>query len=242
MKALVAEDDGLTRRALAEILEAEGWTVRQAPEGATAVELFAEGGYQLVCLDVMMPKLSGYDVCRLIRQTDRAVPVLFISAKSEEIDKVVALELGADDFIVKPFGVREVLARIRAILRRSGWNPETTGPSTAASSTFDPLNFVIGPWRIDKAALRAFQADAWVELTPREWNLLALLAERPGRVVSRADFWHRCWDLDTLPQSRTIDQHIAQLRKKLEVEPAEPRLIKTVQGVGYRYEAVDPPA
>jgi two-component system alkaline phosphatase synthesis response regulator PhoP len=229
MKALIAEDDLYTRRALTEILKTEGWTVLAAPDGKSAAALFREHRPALVCLDVMMPGMSGYDVCREIRAIDPAVPVLFISAKSEEIDKVLGLELGADDFIVKPFGVREVLARIRAVLRRAS--------APALRPDWDSLDdFRFGPWLVRPRELRAQREARVLNLSAREVRILALLYRRTGQVVSREEFFRLCWELDNPPVSRTLDQHVAQLRKKIEDDPRNPVLICTVQGEGYRFE------
>jgi len=274
MKALVAEDDLYTLEALKAILEGEGWSVVACPDGAIAAQSFIPGAFDLVCLDVMMGGLSGYDVCRHIRKTDQRVPVLFISAKSEEIDKVLGLELGADDFVVKPFGVREVLARVHALVRRNrlGDVAATTSPAALSGpllaragssakvesvpnvwSDSDPLNpenqpFGFGPWQVMPLELRAMKLpdgsvndnitiqEQRVDLLLREVSMLRLLASRPGQAISRAQFFRACWDLENPPLSRTLDQHIVQLRKKLEDQPGRPRLIKTVQGVGYRYD------
>jgi len=263
MKALLAEDDLYTLEALKAILEGELWTVTACADGAEAAAAFKPGFFDLVCLDVMMGGLSGYDVCRAIRRTDQRVPVLFISAKSEEIDKVLGLELGADDFVVKPFGVREVLARVHALVRRNSLSVaggDSAGavegaagsalagvpPATdAAASEGPPADrpFTFGPWRIVPLELRAQHSDpgtmgdeAKVDLLPREVSMLRLLVSRPGQVISRAQFFRACWDLENPPLSRTLDQHIVHLRRKLEDQPGKPRLIRTVQGVGYRYE------
>jgi len=234
MRALVAEDDLYTRQALLAILEDDGWTVTGAADGTEAVAAFGADTFDLVCLDVMMPGKSGYDVCRAIRKTDQRVPVLFISAKSEEIDKVLGLELGADDFVVKPFGVREVLARVHALVRRAALNGETE-PAAAGGGA----EFSFGPWRILPAELRAWNGTVRIDLVPRELSMLKLLASKKGQVVNRVQFFRECWELEHPPLSRTLDQHIAGLRKKIERDPASPRLIRTVQGVGYRYEAED---
>ncbi len=233
MKALVAEDDLYTRQALLAILEDDGWTVTGAADGTEAVAAFAAGIFDLVCLDVMMPGRSGYDVCRAIRKTNQNVPVLFISAKSEEIDKVLGLELGADDFVVKPFGVREVLARVHALVRRSTLT-ETAKCETGQDRESE---FFFGPWRVLPTELRAWNSGIRVDLVPRELAMLRLLADKMGQVVSRGQFFRECWELDQPPLSRTLDQHIAGLRKKIEKDHSCPQLIRTVQGVGYRYEA-----
>lgn len=227
MKILIAEDDPFTRAALVEIVRQEGWDPVPAEDGRKAWTLFCEGEFDLVCLDIMMPGTSGYDLCRQMREKNKSVAILFISAKAEEMDRVLGLELGADDFIVKPFGVREVTARLRAVLRRQNRFPQET-PETGV--------FSFGPWDIDPQAFRGKSPRGEVDLTPREVNLLRHLWLNRGKVVSRQSLFEHCWGWDQAPQSRTLDQHIAVLRKKLESVPETPTLILTVQGVGYRYE------
>jgi DNA-binding response OmpR family regulator len=173
----------------------------------------------------MMPQVDGYEVCRRVRAVDAQVPVLFLSAKSEEIDVVVGLQLGADDFIRKPFGKHELLARIRAALRR-------VHARTNGARSFVMHDLVIYP-----RELRAERAGATIDLSPREAGILELLHERTGQVVDRDTLLNRCWGLDYFPESRTLDQHIAKLRKRIEPDPASPTIIETVRGVGYRYRA-----
>ncbi|HEX4997986.1 MAG TPA: response regulator transcription factor [Terriglobia bacterium] len=228
MKVLIAEDDPHTRAGLAEILETEGYRTVAAPDGKEALRLFARESPDFVCLDIMMPGVSGYDVCREIRRSSPDVPVIFISAKSEEIDKVVGLELGADDFIVKPFGVKEVIARIRAVTRRR----MAAAPAAAAA----PASFRIGDLDVFPAELRARRGNSAIELSLRDIRILTLLHENRGTVVSRDAFFNRCWGLDHMPNSRTLDQHIAQLRKRIERDARNPAIVRTVHGVGYRYE------
>jgi DNA-binding response OmpR family regulator len=239
MKALIAEDDLYTRQALAAILEADGWETLACADGKNALAGFRVGEFGLVCLDIMMPQLSGYDVCREIRRLDAHVPILFISAKSEEIDTVLGLELGADDFILKPFGVRELQARIRAVLRRSQPGPAEASapPGDAGVTAMAP--FAFGPWQVRPAELRAHSGGGSVDLLAREIRLLACLAARPGEAITREEFFRQCWRLEQAPLSRTLDQHIARLRKKIEPSGG-PALIQTVQGVGYRYQAPSP--
>ena len=227
MKILVAEDDGHTRTGLQAIFEGEGYQVVTAPDGRSALEMFTREQPDCVCLDIMMPGLSGYDVCREIRRHDASVPVILISAKSEEIDTVVGLELGADDFIVKPFGVKEVVARIRAVTRRR---------VAALAPAARPIAFRIGDLDVSPAELRARRGGDTIELSLRDVKILTLLHEQKGSVVSRDQFFNRCWGLDHVPNSRTLDQHIAQLRKRIEVSAANPSIILTVHGVGYRYD------
>ena len=227
MDVLVAEDDPHIREGLIEILEGEGYGTFGACDGEEALTQYRAHRPDLVCLDIMMPRMNGYDVCRAIRKEDPAIPILFISAKSEEIDKVVGLELGADDFIMKPFGVREVIARIRAVTRRcyaSRAQPEESAP------------FTMGDLEVFPAELRARRGEQVVDLSLREVKILALLRARRGEAVSRDVFFDRCWGLDHMPNSRTLDQHIAQLRKRVEDDPKNPAIIRTVHGVGYRYD------
>ncbi|MBT3274093.1 MAG: response regulator transcription factor [Spirochaetales bacterium] len=224
MKILVAEDDVYTRKGLVEVFEGEGYDVISAATGTQAIELYQKELPDFVCLDIMMPGKNGYDVCRDIRKLDSQVPVLFISAKSEEIDKVVGLELGADDYIVKPFGVREVLARVNAIQRRYVGGSESNDSTTA-----------LGDLEIIPSELRAYRDGNTIELSPRDVKLLVLFASNPGKVMNRNDLFDAGWGVDYLPSSRSLDQYISQLRKKIEVDPKNPELIVTVHSAGYRY-------
>jgi two-component system alkaline phosphatase synthesis response regulator PhoP len=228
MKILVAEDDPLTREALIACLEGEGFAVTAASNGLEAIESWKRDPPDLVCLDLMMPGLDGYEVCRRIRASDPRLPVVFLSAKNEEIDIVVGLELGADDFVRKPFGRHELLARLRAALRRNAGVRATAGPR-------DRESFAMGPVMVYPKELRAEREGEMIELTPREVAILTLLHERRGEAVDRDTLLDRCWGLDYFPESRTLDQHIAKLRKKLGDDPGEPRVLETVRGVGYRF-------
>jgi DNA-binding response OmpR family regulator len=174
-----------------------------------------------------MPGHSGYDVCRELRRGGSNVPIVFISAKSEEIDKVLALELGGDDFIVKPFGVKEVVARIRAVTRRC---------LAVAAPAERRRAFVIGDLEVLPTELRARRGQEWIELSLREVKLLGLFAQHRGEVLDRNTIFDQCWGDTFFPQSRTLDQHIAKLRKKIERDQKNPVIIRTVHGVGYRYD------
>jgi len=227
MKVLIAEDDEHTRRGLAEILEAEGYEALLARDGQEALGLFEREAPDFVCLDIMMPAVTGYDVCRRIRQHSPSVPIIFISAKSEEIDKVIGLELGADDFITKPFGVKEVVARIRAVTRRT----LAARPTPEAG-----FSFRLGDLEVLPAELRARRGGRTIELSLRDVRLLELFYNNPGKVLDRNAIFNACWGARYLPNSRTLDQHISQLRKRIEPDPKNPALIRTVHGVGYRYD------
>ncbi|MFK8115413.1 MAG: response regulator transcription factor [Rubripirellula sp.] len=233
LEILVAEDDPNTRAALAEVLRAEGHTVREAADGRQAKYLFDQQQPDLACLDVMMPGLSGFDLCRQFRQQTPTMPILFITAKAEEIDKVVGLELGADDYIVKPFGAKEVIARIRAVARRCIGDTE----KSVDSPPLPEHEFQMEDLEIMPSQLRARRDDHTIELTARELRILQVLASRPGEVVQRNDLFRIAWGETHIPNSRTLDQTISQLRKRIEVDSKHPRIIQTVYGVGYRFEA-----
>lgn len=226
MKVLICEDDTYIRNGLQELLEGEGYSVLAAADGEASLALFMRERPDFILLDIMMPKYDGYDVCREIRRVDAAVPVIFISAKSEEIDRVIGLELGADDFIVKPFGTKEVIARIRAVTRRC---LRRTGVS-------EPLSLEFGDLTVYPAELRARRGEDCIELSLRDVKILALLHRERGKVVNRDSLFNECWGRDYLPSSRTLDQHISKLRKAIEREPKAPAIIQTVHGVGYRYD------
>jgi DNA-binding response OmpR family regulator len=235
VKILVAEDDRLTRRGLVEVLEAEGYQTFQAADGAEALELFDRVAPDLVCLDIMMPVIDGYEVCRRLRARSESVPVIFISAKSEEIDTVVGLELGADDFLTKPFGIREVVARIRAVTRRFRAAQAGADPTAAAAP------FVMADLEVLPDELRARRGATVIDLSLREVAILRLLHDQAGKAVDRNTLFNVCWGVDYLPSSRTLDQTISQLRKRVELDPKTPHIITTVHGVGYRYQPPEPP-
>lgn len=227
MTILIAEDDALTRRGLVEIFTNEGWKVVAAADGDEALNAFHQAKPDAVCLDIMMPKRSGYDVCREIRRHDPHIPLLFLSAKSEEIDTVLGLELGADDFIIKPFGVSALLARVRAVTRRC---------LARQSSTTQSAEFLMGDLRVVPGDLRAWRGEQSMDLSLRDVKILQMLFKHRGRPVTRDQIFDECWGLDYFPNSRTLDQHISQLRKRIELDSSNPCLIRTVHGFGYRYE------
>lgn len=227
MKVLVVEDNAHTRAGLSEILEREGYRVVVARDGKEALEAFEREAPDFVCLDVMMPGVDGYEVCRRIRARNAAVPIIFISAKSEEVDKVVGLELGADDFIVKPFGVKEVVARIRAVTRRFL-------AAQGARGAQGP--FRMGDLEVFPAELRARRGEAVIDLSLRDVKILEVLHSNRGKVLDRNTIFNHCWGIDYFPQSRTLDQQISQLRKRIELDPRNPKIIRTVHGLGYRFD------
>ncbi len=231
LKILIAEDDVNTRAALQELLQRDGHQVTAAGDGHQALFYWQRQAFDLVCLDVMMPGHSGYELCRQFRARDPRVPILFLTARGEEIDKVVGLELGADDYIVKPFGVQELLARIRAVARRC-----LGGETADAVDELHRDDFSMGDLLVSPKALRATRGDTVFSLTPRELRILRLLWQKRGQVVSRAEIGRAAWDQGHQPGSRTLDQTISQLRKRIEIDPQAPEIVTTVYGVGYRFE------
>jgi len=232
MKAriLIAEDNRDIRLGLVATLESEGYLVTAAGDGEQALKLFPQEKFDLVILDVMMPRQSGYDVCRELRQRDARLPILFLTAKGEEVDKVVGLKLGADDYVLKPFGVHELLARVEALLRRARAN----GP--VAVQVELPALFQLGAAKIDRGRFAATVGDRVSTLTVRELKLAEVFAANRGKVLSREALLNAVWGVDYFGTTRTLDQHVAQLRKKIEAVPDEPTTIFTVHGVGYRCE------
>ena len=230
IKILVAEDDMNIRMGLVDTLESEDYRVVEAKDGRQALELFKTDSFDLVLLDIMMPGKSGYDVCREIRAINEDVPVIMLTAKGEEIDKVVGLQLGADDYITKPFGVHELLARIAAVLRRS---------KRQATVKKDPVRspFMFGQFEVNSKTFKLSGQGRNIDLSERELKLIRHFHDYPGEVLSRDNILNAVWGIDYFGTTRTLDQHIAQLRKKIETDPSNPSLITTVHGVGYRYEA-----
>jgi len=226
---LIAEDEEPIREGLIDLLQGEGYETLAAPDGRSALNIYISEKIDLALLDIMMPGMSGYEVCREIRRRDSRLPVLFLSAREEEIDKVVGLELGADDYIVKPFGVRELLARIKAALRRSGPAEQEEEPLMARES------FPFGEGRVDPQSFRFEGYGRIEELTEREVALLSYFHRNPDRVLSREKLLEEIWGVSYEGTTRTLDQHIAKLRRKVEENSRSPRLIQTVHGTGYRY-------
>lgn len=222
-RILVVEDDPAILRGLADNLRLESYEVATAADGEAGYRLAREDSPDLIVLDLMLPKLSGYELCRKLRSEGVTTPILMLTARGEEADRVLGLDLGADDYVTKPFSVRELLARLRALLRRA----------QPANALPDELRF--GDVVVDFRSYEARRGGVAVEMTPKEFQLLRLLAARAGAVVTREDLLGEVWGYETLPQTRTVDNHVASLRAKLEPEKSEPRHIQTVHGVGYKF-------
>jgi DNA-binding response OmpR family regulator len=227
-KILLVEDERAVARGLEFGLAKEGFTVLWSETGRRALELVRTQEPHLILLDVRLPDISGFDVCRQLRQEGRRQPVLMLTARDEEVDKVLGLELGADDYVVKPFTLRELVARIRALLRRAFG--DLAGAVGAGRLSF-------GEIEIDLERFRVTRAGRTVELTPTEFRLLRHLAASPGRPFTRDQLIEAVWGYESVVENdRTVDVHVRHLREKLEANPAEPSLIVTVRGLGYRLD------
>lgn len=222
-RILVVEDDPAILRGLSDNLGLESYEVATAADGETGYRLAHETPPDLIVLDLMLPKLSGYELCRKLRVEGVATPIVMLTARGEEADRVLGLDLGADDYVTKPFSIRELLARIRAILRRA--QPPTALPDTVGFADV----------AVDFRSYEASKAGVPVEMTPKEFQLLRLLAARAGEVVTRDELLNEVWGYDSYPNTRTVDNHVASLRSKLEPDKSGNRHIQTVHGVGYKF-------
>lgn len=226
-KILVVDDEpGIVSNVRA-YLEREGYVVQTAQDGTSALRLARSFSPDLVVLDIMLPGIDGLEVLRLLRQ-DSDVYVVLLTARTEEMDKVIGLTVGADDYLTKPFSPRELVARVKAILRRGRGGTEPTAT----------LTLTFGDLRIDPAAHQAWKGDSTVDLTAIEFNLLYALAKHQGRVLSREQLIEQVWGYDYYGDDRVVDVHLGRLRKKIEDDPEHPQLVVTVRGVGYRFEGV----
>jgi two-component system response regulator RegX3 len=218
---LVVEDEPTLRETLAESIEADGYRAVQAGDGRAALDRFRSESPDLVLLDLMLPELSGLEVTRVIR-AESSVPIVMLTARDAEVDKVVGLELGADDYITKPFSFRELSARIRAVLRRG----EQGGPPL-------PALLDLGVVRVDLAGHRVLRDGVEVPMKPKVFELLAFLLRNAGQVISRDQLLERVWGYDYAGETRTVDVHVHWLRTAIEADPAKPALVQTVRGIGY---------
>jgi two-component system response regulator RegX3 len=225
-RILVVDDEESILEFVSYNLEKEGYDVVCAADSDRALELADEGGFDLIILDVMLPGIDGYEICKRIRVTGD-VPVLFLSARDTELDKVVGLEIGGDDYLAKPFGLRELMARVRALLRRS---------TTSVSAPADPNGEVLetAGFALDVDAHAATFEGTPLDLTPREFELLACLMRHAGNVLSREQLLNQAWDWEYVVETKTVDTHIKRLRDKLSSAGADPLLVETVRGYGYR--------
>jgi len=223
-RVLVVEDEESYSDALAYMLRKEGFTVAVAATGPEALTEFERAGADIVLLDLMLPELPGTEVCRRLRQMS-AVPVIMVSAKDDEVDKVVGLELGADDYITKPYSPRELVARIRAVLRRG------------QDVDLAPATLEVGPVRMDVERHVVTVTGTEIRLPLKEFELLEMFLRNSGRVLTRGQLIDRVWGADYVGDTKTLDVHVKRLRAKVEPDPAQPRYLVTVRGLGYKYDA-----
>ena len=221
-RVLLVEDEPGLVMTLTDRLTEEGYLVENATNGGAAMERVSANPFDLIILDVMLPHSNGFDVCRDMRHRGIKTPVLMLTAKSQVVDKVVGLKLGADDYMTKPFAMMELLARMEALLRRTaGQSPEGT--------------FQFGPVRVDFRSTQVFRDGKLLEISAREFKLLRYFIEHRGTTLSRDDLLNAVWGYDAMPFTRTVDVHVAWLRQKIEPNPRHPRFILTVHGMGYRF-------
>ena len=223
-KILIVEDEPAMRLGLKDNLEFESYQVELAIDGAEGLKKATASQYDLIILDVMMPKMSGFDVCKAMRKAGVLTPIIFLTAKSEEIDKVLGLELGADDYLTKPFSLKELIARVKAILRRSQGSSDKNLKGEVS----------IGNLTVDFGQFVARTHEGEVRMSHKEFEILQYLMEHTNEVVSRYDLLNKVWGYESQPTTRTVDNFILRLRQRIEENPNEPRHILTVHGVGYK--------
>lgn len=226
VRILVVDDEPTITEFVSHALKREGYSVDVAGTGEDALQMAAKSNYDLYVLDVMLPGLDGYELCRRLRQKTAAA-VLFLSARDTELDKVVGLEMGGDDYLAKPFGMRELIARVRALLRRRAGNFPNANSSVKVSGI-----------TLDEDAHIAEGAEGPIDLTPREFELLASLMKNAGRVVTREDLLREAWGWEYLTETKTVDTHIKRLRDKIQTAGYDSALVETVRGYGYRFKVL----
>lgn len=222
-KILIVEDEPDMRRGLEDNLQYEGYTTVSTGNGNEGLRLARKDSYDLIILDLMLPGMDGLDLCRQLKREDNTTPIIMLTAKGSESDRVMGLEVGADDYITKPFSLRELLARIKAILRRTRHDK-----SRLSAYEFDDFY-------VDFERYEATKGGEPIELSPREFEMLRLMAEHRGEIVSREMFLEEVWGYESLPSTRTVDNHIAKLRQKIEDDPEHPKHIVTVHRMGYKF-------
>lgn len=233
-KILIVEDDAAITLGLEGALQDDGYETHTARTGPEGLRLAKERQPDLLILDLMLPGMSGLEICKRLRDEGSKTPVIMLTSKAEENDKVLGLELGADDYVTKPFSLRELLARVRAHLRREG------AASPAAAET-KPEKFAFGAVLVDFKRHQVLKANVPQELTNREFRLLEYFIQHPGELLTRDRLLDEIWGYEVYPTTRTVDNHILRLRKHIEPDPENPRYVKTIRGAGYMFEAAEEP-
>ena len=226
-RVLIVEDDEAMSIALRDGFQYEGYSVTVAKDGESGLQMATSEGPDLILLDVMLPKMTGLDICKQLRGDGNSVPIIMLTARGQEIDKVLGLKLGADDYITKPFGFMELLARAEAVLRRTR--------VLAAVPAAPPETYRFGDISIDFKRHEAKKGSQPIDLSPREFQLLAYFIQHTGEIVTREKLLDTVWDYNAIPFTRTVDMHIAKLRKKIEDNPSDPKHIVTVHRLGYKF-------
>jgi DNA-binding response OmpR family regulator len=229
---LIVEDSRPMQRTLRRLFEADALKVQIAGDGPSGLEMFRKEPPAVVVLDLKLPGMSGKELCREFKALAASVPVVIVSANSDVDDKVLLLEIGADDYVTKPFSPKELLARVRRAMRRSGTRPASASDAAATQIGHEVLT--LGDSQIDFTSMEALRSGREVALTAQEFKLLKYLASSAGRVVSREELLNEVWGYQNYPSTRTVDNHILRLRQKLEPDPAEPRFLLTMHGAGYK--------
>jgi DNA-binding response OmpR family regulator len=222
-RILIVEDEPNMVAGLRDNFEFEGYSVITAPDGVAGLERALNESPDLVILDVMMPRMSGLDVCKQLKTKRPSLPIIMLTARGQEVDKVVGLELGADDYVTKPFSIRELLARVKAVLRRSKTVPK------------EQENFSFGEVEVNLKSCQVSRSGKELDFSSKEFELLKYFLCHPGEALSRDRLLEEVWGYDRFPTTRTVDAHIVRLRQKVEPKPEEPRFILTVHGTGYKF-------
>ena len=231
-KILVVDDEPSIVTLVKFNLEKSGYDVETASNGKQAIDMSVENNYDLIVLDIMLPELDGFEVLKELRKNQNDIPVILLTAKDEELDKVLGLELGADDYLTKPFSPRELIARVKAILRRL-----TKRENLKAAETAEEEAIIIGDLKVEEDKFEARLEDELLDLTPKEFELLLYLIKNRGKVIKRDQLLDAVWNYDYIGDTRIVDVHVSHLREKIEVDTKNPKYIKTIRGIGYKFES-----
>ena len=230
-KILLVEDEHSIADSISYNLKQEGFSVTHVDEGPIALELFQEEKFSLIILDLMLPEISGLDICRSIRKTSN-VPIIMVTARDDEVDKITGLEIGADDYITKPFSVKELISRVKAVMRRSQFSPTTNGSQKNSFAGNDKI--IVGDIEMSPLRYEAKVKGELIDLRPREFELLYFLCENAGNLVSREELFDQVWGYAFVGNSKTLDVHIQRIRERIEENPKKPKRLTTIRGMGYK--------
>ena len=230
-KILLVEDEKSIAEGVIYNLKNEGMRVTHVDEGTIALDLFEEEHFDLVILDIMLPEISGLDICRSIRKTSN-VPIIMVTARDDEVDKITGLEIGADDYITKPFSVKELISRVKAVMRRSQFSPPTNG--SQKTNFVDNDKIIVGDIEMSPLRYEAKVKGELIDLRPREFELLYFLCDNAGNLVSREELFDQVWGYSFVGNSKTLDVHVQRIRERIEENPKKPKRLMTIRGMGYK--------